>query len=70
MSFFQPNIETSGRWLRGLSSFVLLVLAVVTWSLNGPLLLLIALVGGSLFTALEAARGWCLARACGIKTKF
>ena len=26
-------------------------------------------VGSGLFALFEAARGWCLARACGIKTK-
>ena len=32
--------------------------------------LCLTLVGAGILGLFEAARGWCLARACGIKTKF
>lgn len=70
MSFFKSNIDSTGRILRGSFSFILLLLAFASWSYNvSPLLTLILLIS-SLFTAFEALKGWCIARACGIKTKF
>ena len=32
--------------------------------------LCVALVAAGVFALFEAARGWCLARACGLKTKL
>ena len=68
MKLFPPNIDRKGRIIRaiiGLGFFVsaLLVGPVVWW-----LGVLFAI--GALFTWFEAARGWCVARACGIKTRF
>jgi hypothetical protein len=67
--FFKPNIDRKGRiarliWgLLSLGGGVWLGLAVSWW------------LGGLLFAAAalsfyEAARSWCILRACGIKTKF
>jgi hypothetical protein len=70
MSFFQPNIDLKGRLLRAAASILLLIAALWAWDKSLPPLLVIALLLSFLFTAFEALRGWCVARACGIKTKI
>lgn len=68
-NFFAPNITGMGRWIRGLTGLACLAGGVyVALSVNGWL-------GGGLmvcglFTLYEAVRGWCVLRACGLKTKF
>lgn len=65
--FFAPNISRQGRLFRGVSGLLLLIAAAVIgspWWITAPL----ALAG--VFALVEAARGWCLARACGVKTPF
>ncbi|HOY59104.1 MAG TPA: DUF2892 domain-containing protein [Verrucomicrobiota bacterium] len=65
--FFAPNIDGKGRLIRGLMGATLLVGATFSFghSVWGGMLLAAA----GLFCLVEAARAWCLARACGIKTK-
>lgn len=70
MSFFQPNIGPLGRILRGLASLICFLLAWAAWRGDWSLILLVVSVLAGLFTALEACRGWCVARACGMKTPF
>jgi len=67
-SRFAPNIGTPGRLIRGLGGLVLLIAAIavlprLAWL--GVILLVSAVV-----VLFEATRGWCVLRACGIKTKF
>ncbi len=67
-AFCARNITGLGRWLRGLMALGFLAAGVgmfprVWWV--GVLLL-----GAGAFGAWEALRGWCLLRACGIKTRF
>lgn len=66
--FFSRNIDSCGRWLRGALGIPLVVSGVLVCSNNlwGAVALIIA--GG--FCLFEAVRGWCVMRACGIKTKF
>jgi len=66
--FFAPNIDRKGRLVRGLMGLGLLVGAAFTFSDSMWLAGLLAVAG--LFAVFEAARGCCLARACGIKTKL
>lgn len=66
--FFDPNIDGKGRWLRGLMGLALLAGAVFSFGQSAWLGILLA--AGGLFGLFEAARGWCFARACGIKTKL
>jgi hypothetical protein len=68
MNFLRPNIDTKGRVIRGILALILGIAAVLSWphSLTAG----IALAGSAVFVAFEAARGWCVARACGLKTKF
>ena len=66
--FFRPNIRKQGRIARGVIGALCLVAGIVVagdvslWGL--------ILVGAGLFAIYEAMSGWCLARACGIKTKI
>ena len=65
MTFFAPNIGTSGRIARGLSG--LATLAAGWYSREHPAVGVALALGGG-FMLFEALRGWCLARACGLKT--
>ena len=64
---FAPNIDSKGRKVRAiLGSMMLLAgIVVVFWNLLAALVLW----GCAAFVLFEAARGWCVVRACGIKTK-
>jgi len=67
-SLFSPNIGNKGRLVRLCGALVLLVGAgfgftVSVW-LGG------ALLGSGAFVLFESLRGWCVLRACGIKTKL
>ena len=66
--FFRPNLDYRGRMARGVIGALCLVAGIVIagdYSLWG-----LILVAAGLFALFEAIRGWCLVRACGIKTKF
>ena len=66
--FFAPNIDRTGRLVRGLMGVALLGGALFTYDQSVWLAVLLAAAG--VFGLFEAFRGWCLARACGIKTKL
>lgn len=68
-NFFRPNLTRGGRIIRGVLGAACLIAGIIVkvdyenrfgW----------ALILGGLFGIYEALRGWCLARACGIKTKI
>ena len=66
--FFRPNIQRNGRIARGVIGSLCLVAGIIVagdYSLWG-----LILVAAGLFAIFESMRGWCLARACGIKTKI
>jgi hypothetical protein len=66
--FFKPNLDRHGRIARGVIGTVCLVAGIIVagdYSLWG-----LILVAAGLFAIFESLRGWCLVRACGIKTKF
>jgi hypothetical protein len=65
---FAPNLEKKGRLLRGLAAAALLIGAII--ALRFSLILSGVLLASGAFTLFEALRGWCVFRACGIKTKF
>lgn len=67
-SFFAPNITTPGRLFRGLVGLLLLVAAGFGLQVHWTACLLLGIAG--VFCLFEAARGWCLARACGVKTRW
>jgi membrane-bound ClpP family serine protease len=66
--FFKPNLDRHGRIARGVIGTICLVAGIIVagdYSLWG-----LILVAAGLFAIFESLRGWCLMRACGIKTKF
>ena len=66
--FFRPNITRSGRIARGVIGTICLIAGIIT---AGDITLWgLILVFAGLFAIFESVRGWCLARACGIKTKI
>ena len=67
MSFWSPNIERRGRLARGITALVLLAAAVILWRADIAVWPWVVGVSG-LFVLFEAVRGWCLLRACKIRT--
>ena len=67
-NFFAPNIDRRGRIARLIFGLLLIVAAIFfsrySWWACG----LLAAFG--IFAVYEAFRGWCLMRACGVKTKL
>ncbi len=66
----KPNIDIKGRILRAILSLIMLSVTIYGYLIHWPLWICVLFLLGGLFVAFEAARGWCAARACGIKTKF
>ena len=65
---FAPNIDTRGRLVRGVVGLVLLAVAVLVFGQSLELAVVLGAAGA--FALFEAFRGWCAARACGIKTRL
>lgn len=65
--FFQPNIKRQGRIARGVIGSLCLIVGIIL--VDFVLWLGLIFVVAGLFAIYEAVRGWCLARACGIKTR-
>lgn len=66
--FFSPNIDSRGRVVRGVLGGLLVIGGVVVCNYNLWLALVLILSGG--FCLFEAVRGWCIMRACGVKTRM
>jgi hypothetical protein len=66
--FFNRNIGFQGRMARGVIGALLLIAGIIMADFE--LWICITLVVIGLFVLFEAVRGWCLARACGIRTKL
>ncbi len=65
---FRPNIGRTGRIIRGVIGLVLLATALA--ARQGHWLAGVGLAAGGAFCLFEASRGWCVARACGVKTRW
>lgn len=65
---FARNIDTPGRVVRAIWGVLLIALGVFVFSRSRVACALLS--AGGLFALFEAARGWCIMRACGIKTKL
>ena len=65
---FVPNITGPGRLLRAIMATALLIGGII--ALGQIAWLAIGLFISSGFVFFEAARGWCVMRACGIRTKL
>jgi uncharacterized membrane protein len=66
-TFFAKNIDRRGRIVRAVWGVSLLVAGLLLWERSRWICL--ALAGFGVFALYEAVRGWCLMRACGIKTR-
>jgi hypothetical protein len=67
MSFFSRNIGFHSRLARGVVGTILLIAGIIMADFE--LWICLGLVVLGLFAIFEAVRGWCLARACGIRAK-
>jgi len=61
------NIDTKGRRIRFGIGLVFLIAAVVVWFTTRSVWASALLLGSAAFAFFEASRGWCAARALGIK---
>lgn len=66
--FFRPNIRRHGRIARGVIGSLCLIAGIIL--VDFLLWLGLIFVVAGLFAIGEALSGWCVARACGIKTKI
>lgn len=66
--FWTRNLSNSGRLARGLCALALFLAAALAWGASWWLGAALAAAGA--FTLFEALRGWCVLRACGIKTRL
>jgi hypothetical protein len=67
-NFFARNIDQRGRIVRAVWGLALIFPGLLISGRHRWLS--VALVVAGAFALYEAARGWCLMRACGIKTKL
>ena len=67
-NFFLRNIDNRGRLVRALTGIALIITGLVVSAPDRWVC--IALVASGGFVLYEAARGWCVMRACGIRTKL
>jgi Zn-dependent membrane protease YugP len=66
--FFRPNISRTGRIVRALFAMLLLVGGII--AVQHIVWLGVVLFSFSGLAFFEVARGWCVMRACGIRTKL
>lgn len=66
--FFSRNIDSRGRMIRGVWGALVLIAGIIM--ADYELWICLVLVTLGLFGIFEAARGWCLLRACGVKTRM
>ena len=67
MSRFACNIDSKGRRIRFGIGLVFLIAAIIVWFATHSVLFASLLVGSALFAFFEASRGWCAAKALGIR---
>ncbi len=65
---FSRNISNTGRLVRGLGALALLLGAGIGSFVS--IWLGVVLAASGVFVLFEALRGWCLLRACGLKTRL
>ena len=65
---FSRNIGNTGRLVRGLGALALIAGAGFGFFVSVWLGAVLAVLG--VFVLFEALRGWCVMRACGIKTRL
>ncbi len=68
MKIFRRNIEYRGRVLRAIGGLIFLCSSAALQPQSRLAAMICVLA--ALFLFFEAARGWCAARACGIRTRL
>jgi len=66
--FFKPNLNRHGRLARGVIGSTCLIAGIIV--VDYVFWLGIVFVAAGLFAIFESLRGWCIMRACGIRTKL
>jgi hypothetical protein len=66
--FFSPNIDRKGRVVRAVWAAGLFIGAWFAFGISA--VLGVVLIVSAVFALFEALRGWCVVRACGIKTRL
>jgi len=66
--FFKPNLDRHGRITRGVIGTICLIAGIIIVDYVFWLGIVFVTVG--LFAIFESLRGWCVMRACRIKTKL
>jgi hypothetical protein len=67
-NFFARNIDRRGRIVRAVWGIALILAGALVSGRSGWACFFLVAFG--VFALYEAARGWCLMRACGIKTRL
>lgn len=68
MKLLQQNIGKAGRVIRAV--FGLILLGIAIWINDVQSVRSVGLAIAGVFCLLQAKRGWCIARACGVKTPW
>lgn len=66
--FFAANIDGRGRLIRGVLGALLVVAGFIVCRYQ--IIAAVALIISGGFCLFEAVRGWCVMRACGVRTRF
>ena len=66
--FFKANLDRNGRMARGVMGSLCLIAGIILVDFTLWLGLIFVVAG--LFAIVESVSGWCVARACGIRTRF
>jgi hypothetical protein len=70
----KPNIDRNGRIARAITGLLCIIFGLTVWLIQWPetfvyrWIVSLAAVAVGAFQLFEAKRGWCVARACGLKT--
>ncbi len=70
----KPNIDNKGRIARAITGLICICAGIVLFLMSIPAsntvrwVLVFVLVVSGIFQLFEARKGWCVARACGLKT--
>jgi hypothetical protein len=67
-NFFNRNLDLKGRIVRGIGGVALITAGLMLHGESSWICFALVASGG--FVLFEAVRGWCVMRACGIKTRL
>jgi hypothetical protein len=67
-SFFRRNIGFHGRLARGVLGTISLIAGIIMADFKLWICLVLVVLG--LFAIFEAVRGWCLVRACSLRSRL